>query len=278
MLLVELLVIIALSIILVPLALVTTGALRIVLGLAFVLFFPGYSLTAALFPAKNSLGRIERLALSFGLSIAVVPLIGLGLNYTPWGIRLTPILVSVLLFIIIMSAIAWYRRRILPAEKRFEINVHLQLASLSRNWIAQKQGDKIIAVILAVAIVAALGTLGYVVATPKIGEKYTEFYILGVDGKAENYPKELGAGQEGRVILGIVNHEQESTIYRAEIDIDGKKVNEIGAFSLSDKEKWEKQVTFVPDSVGLNQKVEFLLYKGASSEPSDTLHLWINVK
>ena len=85
----DLLLIVALSIILLPLALVTTGAARIVLGVLFVLFFPGYTLVAALFPARNSIGRIERLALSFGLSIAVVPLIGLGLNYTPWGIRLT---------------------------------------------------------------------------------------------------------------------------------------------------------------------------------------------
>jgi len=28
---------------------------------------------------------IERVALSFGLSIAIVPLIGLVLNFTPWG-------------------------------------------------------------------------------------------------------------------------------------------------------------------------------------------------
>ncbi len=37
----------------------------------------------AAFSEKNDLDGIERLALSFGLSIAVVPLIGLGLNFTP---------------------------------------------------------------------------------------------------------------------------------------------------------------------------------------------------
>jgi len=39
--------------------------------------------TAALFPGKDDLDGIERIALSFGLSIAVVPLMGLALNYTP---------------------------------------------------------------------------------------------------------------------------------------------------------------------------------------------------
>ena len=90
----DLIAIVALSLILLPLAAFTTGALRIALGLAFGLFFPGYTLIAALFPKKDSLNGIERLALSFGLSIVVVPLIGLILNYTPWGISLYPILVS----------------------------------------------------------------------------------------------------------------------------------------------------------------------------------------
>jgi len=101
----ELLLIVILSLLLVPLAMFTSGALRIAFGLIFVLFFPGYTLIAALFPRKTSLGGIERLALSFGLSIAVVPLLGLLLNYTPWGIRLCPILISVLVFIMVMAGI-----------------------------------------------------------------------------------------------------------------------------------------------------------------------------
>ena len=66
---------------------------RIILGLPLVLFLPGYSLIAALFAGKDDLDGIERVALSFGLSIAVVPLFGLALNYTPFGIRLTPVLI-----------------------------------------------------------------------------------------------------------------------------------------------------------------------------------------
>ena len=75
-------------------ALFPSSVLRIILGLPFILFLPGYTLTAALFPRRTDLGSIERVALSFGLSIAVVPLIGLILNYTPWGIRLPSLLPS----------------------------------------------------------------------------------------------------------------------------------------------------------------------------------------
>ena len=68
--------------------------LRKVIGLPFILFFPGYSFISFLFPERRELDTIERVALSFGLSIAITPLIGLALNYTPFGIRLTPILLS----------------------------------------------------------------------------------------------------------------------------------------------------------------------------------------
>jgi len=67
---------------------------RVILGLPFLLFFPGYVLVAALFP-RSEMDAIERIALSFGMSIAVTTLIGLGLNYTSWGIRLETVLYSI---------------------------------------------------------------------------------------------------------------------------------------------------------------------------------------
>jgi hypothetical protein len=63
---------------------------RYVFGSVFVLFLPGYSLIRALFGSKE-LDDIERFALSIGLSLALVPMAGLLLNYTPWGIRTTPV-------------------------------------------------------------------------------------------------------------------------------------------------------------------------------------------
>lgn len=67
--------------------------LRYVFGSILVLFLPGYSLIEALYPNKE-LDDLTRLALSIGLSLALVPLAGLVLNYTPFGIRLLPVALS----------------------------------------------------------------------------------------------------------------------------------------------------------------------------------------
>jgi len=83
---------------------------RIVLGLPLLLFLPGYSLVCVLFPKKEEMDRIERFALSIGLSIAVVVIIGLVLNYTPWGIRVGPILLVISCFTLILTAITAIRR------------------------------------------------------------------------------------------------------------------------------------------------------------------------
>jgi len=81
---------------------------RYILGSIFVLFLPGYCFIKALFPTKE-LDNIERVALSFGMSLALVPVIGLLLNYTPWGIGTTPIVLSLLAVTITFATTAIWR-------------------------------------------------------------------------------------------------------------------------------------------------------------------------
>jgi len=90
--------------------------LRNALGIIFVLWLPGYAFIKALFPthvpiktSTENLDNIERIALSLGMSIAIVPIIGLLLNYTPWGIRLTPIVLSLLALTIVFATAAIIR-------------------------------------------------------------------------------------------------------------------------------------------------------------------------
>lgn len=56
------------------------NVLRIIFGSIFILFLPGYFWSFAFFN-KGKIDLIERIALSFGLSIALVPLTVFYLNY-----------------------------------------------------------------------------------------------------------------------------------------------------------------------------------------------------
>lgn len=91
---------------------------RYVLGSLAVLFLPGFVTVEALYPGEDELEPLERLALSIGLSLAIVPLIGLLLNYTPWGIRLTPIAVSLSAYVVGIGLIAEYRKYRLATLRR----------------------------------------------------------------------------------------------------------------------------------------------------------------
>ena len=253
---------------------VPSNPLRIVLGLPFILFFPGYTLVAALFPKKTDLGNVERVALSFGLSIAIVPLLGLILNYA-WTIDLYPILISVSVFIVIASIVSWYRRQKSPPEERLSIRFYLNRSL----WTGMQGWDRTLSIILAVSILVAIGTIAYVIITPKIGEKYTEFYILGLDGEAKGYPTELTLGEEGRLLLGIINREHEDNLtYRVEILVKDREDDEIGPLSLDHDERWEQEVSFVPWEAGDDQKVEFLLYKEGDDESYSSIHIWVDVR
>lgn len=84
--------------------------LRYALGSLFVLYLPGAALIELLYPKKSDLSQLERVALSLGLSLALVPLVGLVLNYTPWGIRLDPILASLSLLTVGLATGAAVRK------------------------------------------------------------------------------------------------------------------------------------------------------------------------
>ncbi len=84
-------------------------------------------------------------------------------------------------------------------------------------WEEMSKLDKILTVILVISIIASIVTLIYVIVTPKQGEKFTEFYILGSKGKAADYPTKLRVGQNATIIIGIVNHEYRTVNYTVEI-------------------------------------------------------------
>ncbi len=196
--------------------LVPDNPVRIVIGLPFILFFPGYALIATLFPERASLDLIERIALSFGVSIAIVPLIGFGLNYTPLGIRLVPILASIIVFNVVFCALALWRRS-RTAEPYEPFDPRALFGSIKRNFDAEGKVDKFLTVVLVLSILSSVIALVYVVSFPREGESFTEFYVLGPDGTASGYPHNLTVNQSAPVFIGIANHEHRTVNYTVEV-------------------------------------------------------------
>jgi uncharacterized membrane protein len=269
----DLVFVILLTLLMVPVALLASGALRIVLAAAFLVFFPGYTLVAALFPRKDSLDYLERITLSLVLSIAVVPLLGMVLNFTPWGIDTYPVVATVLGFVLICSLVALCRRRRLPEEDRFPPRIRPAVPRFGG-----AMPDRVLAGALALVVLAALGTLVYVIAFPRDVETFSEFCLLGSEGMMQGYPQEAVAGQPVVVTVAITNRERAYAAYVVETTIDGDLVSRTDTVRLANDKTWEGKLSFVPTKPGADQRVEFLLFKDDGNEPYLTLHLMLDVR
>ena len=259
------------------------AVLRLLLGLAYVLFVPGYALQAALFAGDAELDGPERLALSFGLSVAVVPPIALILDQLPWGLRLWPIVFAEALVIALCSTIALYRRSRLPAEERPVLTVDVDAGAW---WAAQDRANRVLYSVLAGALLMAAVSAAAIVLLPKPGEHFTEFYILGPEGLAENYPREVVSGQPLTVTLGVTNREGDAQRYRVAVHNGAHAIGAVQTIQLDHEQTYEAPVTFAPVEIGDDVQINFLLYRdgdpedqGSSSEeaPYRTLRLWMKV-
>lgn len=81
--------------------------IRIFSGSVFVLFLPGFAWSLVFFK-KDEIDLIERIALSFGLSIALVPLAVFWLNYF-LGVKINLLNVSIVILALTGTAAGAYR-------------------------------------------------------------------------------------------------------------------------------------------------------------------------
>ena len=104
----------------------------------------------------------------------------------------------------------------------------------------------------------------------------TSFYVLDANGTEENYPTKLHLGEPAEVLVGIKNNEHAEMNYILQIKQDGKL--------LKTESRWlkrgfsvEQKISFLPDHVGENQKLGFLLYEEyVKGEPYKRFYLWVS--
>jgi len=209
------------SLIFLPLSLLFyEETLLIVLGLPFILFIPGYILIFVLFPARKTdegITVIERIALSFGISMAVVGPIGYALSYTSGGIQSISGTISIFVFVIGVGAISLYRWFKIAPDERFTISIDLSLLKSIDMLKSKNKLDKTLIIILIASIIITAALFIFVMAAPRTGEKFTALYLLGPDGTVTNYPMTLNAGENATVIIGVTNHEYRTIDYTIEI-------------------------------------------------------------
>lgn len=294
-----------------------TSTARIVLGFGFVFFAPGYALVSLLLPtstlesdaiAANSDGTgplvvttVERVVLSIGFSVILVPLVGIVLNYSSLGVRPVPMVASIGALTFVLSLLAVARRLQVPSARRYGALSFGGLTRL-REWVAAPDNRFEIAlnVVLVVGLLVAVAGGGLALVTVDNGERYTEFYLLSEDSEtgelvADEYPTQLTPGEEAELYVGITNQERERTTYTVVVLVDqmtgapGNKTvverTEVDRFqrTLEHGETWEGRHTVDPSVEGERVRVTYLLYAGSPpAEPSvdnayRNVHIWIDV-
>ena len=86
-------------------------AVRAFFGFTYVLFIPGYVATWALFPGRGQVDGIERIALCFGLSLALSVLPVMALNYVGLALTAANVFLVILLVILVSALSALLRMR-----------------------------------------------------------------------------------------------------------------------------------------------------------------------
>jgi uncharacterized membrane protein len=247
--------------------------IQVVLGIPFLLFWPGFALVLALFPGRQDLSFFRRVAYSFGLSLVIVSFIGLILNFTPLGIKEVPVFVSITFFVLITELIASVRIVLERRSTNVAAEHHREKPPITRSRL-----DLPIFIAMVVLLIGSLTFMGYFISKPKVDEAFTQFYLVQSAGSGSLYPKELKVGQEGKVTLAVTNHEHREVSYRIKSSLNGTRVSEIGPIVITSGQTWQGDLRFVASQDGDNQKLEFSLFLDNNPQPyKEPLFVWINV-
>jgi len=303
--------------------------IRVVLGSVLVLFVPGYVLLAALFPERGrsptdtdghgltddwvslfdkpreqrTIDGLERAALSFALSIALVPLLMVGLTLSQYAFALVPITVLLTAWTAVLTLVAAVRRFRLPRQQRFRVPFgEVYAARTQLTSAADTRFDAVLNVGVVAVILIALATSAFAVAVPPDGEQYTEFYVSTENENGNlsfsNYPESFSPGEPEPITVGLENYEGESGNYsvvvqlqRTEGSANDSTVTQrapVDQFSTSvgpnETRHVSRSLTVSDRLTGDNLRMMFLLYKGpVPDQPTAdnayrTVHLWVDVE
>lgn len=292
---------------------------RSLIGFPLLFFVPGYVLIAALFPGEEGRAKLpdgvgtptrsatsdsrrigwrERLALSFGLSVVLLPLLGLALSVVGLGYdTLTIVTATSLVSALGLVPAAVYRLRE-PPGKRLRLPSDRWSRSLDAGVFgADDRTAAVNAVVAAVVLVAAAG-LGYAMVAPNTAESFTSAALLTTDGEGElvasGYPETIDEGG-AELTLQLENEEGTTTDYTVIAELQEvqtgetttriRQREEVTRLSpqLAPGETWTREHTVTPEMAGEDLRLIYYVYKGEPpAEPSTEtayrhLSIWVDV-
>lgn len=291
--------------------------LRGILAMPLLLFVPGYALVAAVYPRCTNCDRgvvlnnpgeiadtdtglhvVERVFLSIGMSVAVLPILGVVTWAIVGGLSTEFVLFGVSTFTLAAIAVGGFRRNNLDADEKFCITPSRGIRRFHGWLVGPSIRDTAVNVLLVGAIVVSLTTLTFAFAVPVTGESYTSaMLVTEQDGEfvAGNYSDTFTAGEPETLTLALSNHEGATTNYtivrtveRVDQSSDAITILEQSELDrstvrLASEETVRERYTLAPELTGENLRLSYYVYKGqAPPSPNDDsayrdLHLWITV-
>ena len=242
----------------------------------------------------------ERALFAVALSVLAVPLVAFALNFAPWDLGLASLAVALGALSLAAVAVAAVRRWRVPADRRFRVPAD-EWANAVRSGLFDptSRADAVLNAVLVAAVLVAVGGGAYAVAGPQQDQSFTELYLLAEnetgDLVAGDYPATLAPGENATVVVGIDNHEGESTEYavlvrrqRVRVDDGTATVTEsrrVDRFreTVGANETVRRRHVVAPEATGERLRFQFLLYRGdVPPDPSAgnayrSVHVWVNV-
>lgn len=285
------------------------SSLRLFVTFPLALFFPGYALVSALFPASaqdaaetptttaesrpRGIDVTERLGLGFVLSLALVPLVVILLPLAGVGLTATSI-VSVLGFgTVLVAQVGVVRRLRTPDGERFSVSPVVALGRLTSDESALATATT---VVLVLAIGTAISALFVAVLVPASAGGFSELalYSENEDGElvAGELPSEIEPGESIPLTIAIENQEgadREYTVVVQEQSLEDGAVVERTELrrleaTVSDGSTGigERSVTPTAEP-GDTVRVSVLLYEGdppatpTNENAAEDTHFWVTV-
>jgi len=293
---------------------VVAGPLRVAVVAPFVGFLPGYALLSALFPGTDDgasgsvttprlqtggLAWFERCSLSIPASLGLLPILAVTLSGL--GVPLTRVTVALTLLGVVSGSIlvGAVRRRRLADRRPYAPPIGRWRRELRAGVVDADGVDAALNVALALAVLLAVGGLGYGLAAPDRGETYTEAALLTQgDGAlvAGGYTTAVTQGEPVPLTLSIENREDRRIDYTAVVVVE--RVRTAGnATEILEREELARHSLSVPDDVtrtrtlnaspsvvGDRLRLGVYVYRGeppaspTAANADERLFLWIDVR